>query len=71
MGPLIEDAKFSSESFDQLLYSHTKRECNSVAHILARYAINIPNFLVYIKDVPPQFYLVLQTNLACSNPFKL
>ena len=31
VGPLIEDAKCCSNSFDQLLYSHIKRECNSVA----------------------------------------
>ena len=46
IGPLIEDAKFSLKSFDQLLYSHTKRECISVAYSLARYAVDIPNFLV-------------------------
>ena len=28
-GLLIEDAKNLSLSFDELLYSHTKRECNA------------------------------------------
>ena len=28
MGLLIEDAKNLSRYFDELLYSHTKRECN-------------------------------------------
>ena len=36
IGPRIEDAKFSSKSFDQLLYSHTKRECISITYSLAR-----------------------------------
>ena len=30
--PLIDDAKFSSVNFDQLHYSHVKRECNFTAH---------------------------------------
>ena len=45
-GPLIDDAKFSSLNFDQLLYSHVRRECNFAAHSLARFASNISNFLV-------------------------
>ena len=44
-GLLVEDAKIHSQCFDQLLYSHVKEEGNSVAHCLARYTINIPNFL--------------------------
>lgn len=41
---LLEDAKILSKQFDELLYSHTKKEGNSLAHYLARYAIGIPNF---------------------------
>ena len=52
-GLLVEDAKVLSQQFDELLYSHTKRECNIVAHSLARYAIGIPDFLVWIENVPP------------------
>ena len=36
IGPLITDAKFNSHFFTHLLYSHTKRECNFIAHGLAR-----------------------------------
>ena len=32
IGHWIEDAKIYSNSFIQLLYSHTRRECNSIAH---------------------------------------
>ena len=36
-----------SQNFDKLLYSHTKRNSNFVAHHnLAKYTIGIPNFLV-------------------------
>ena len=44
MGLLIEDAKSLSHCFDELLYSHTKRKCNALAHSLTRYAVGIPNF---------------------------
>ena len=47
MGLLIEDVKMLSQNFDKLLYSHTKRNSNFVAHHnLAKYTIGIPNFLV-------------------------
>ena len=59
---LIEDAKNLSQRFDELFYSHTKRECNTLAHSLARYAIGIPDFLVWMDEVPPQFQNVLQAN---------
>ena len=44
---LVEDVKGKSQSFDQLLYSHTKKEGNLlVAHNLVRYVIDIPDFFV-------------------------
>ena len=42
-----------SLNFQKLLYSHTKRGGNSVAYSLARYANSIPDFLVWMEDVPP------------------
>ena len=48
IGPWIEDAKIYSNSFFfQLLYSHTRRECNSVAHNVAGYKIDIPEFFFF------------------------
>ena len=64
VGPLIEDAKCCSHSFDQLLYSHIKRECNNVAHSLARFVIDISDFSMCMEDVSPQFFPVLQVDLA-------
>ena len=43
-GLLVKDVKKLSQNFEQLLYSHTKREGNSVTHGLARYAIGISDF---------------------------
>ena len=59
MGLLIEDVKMLSQNFDKLLYSHTKRNGNSVAHNLTKYAIGIPDFLVWMEDIPPHRFSVL------------
>jgi len=61
-GLLVEDAKVLPQQFDQMLYSHTKRESNSLAHSLTRYAIGILYFLVWIKNVLPQLHYVSQAN---------
>ena len=53
-----------SQHFDQLLYSYTKRESNLVAYSLAKYVIGIPDFLVYMNDVPSHFHYVFQANLV-------
>ena len=60
---LLGDAKFFPQQFEELRYSYTKREDNSLAHSLARYAISIPDFLVWMEDVQSQFYSVFQTDL--------
>ncbi|XP_065635620.1 uncharacterized protein LOC136070118 [Quercus suber] len=63
MGLLIEDAKQLSQHFEELLYSHAKRDCNVLAHNLARHAAGIPDLLVWMEDVPSHFYDVLQADL--------
>ena len=55
------------QRFDTMLYSHTKREGNSVAHNLARYAISIPNFLVWMENIPPHIQHFVQADLAGFN----
>ncbi|KAL0004830.1 hypothetical protein SO802_012391 [Lithocarpus litseifolius] len=62
LGLLIEDAKKLSHCFVELCYSHAKRECNRLAHNLARYAVCIPDFFVWMEDVPSQFQNVLQAD---------
>ena len=62
LGLLIEDAKRLSHRFDELCYSHTKKECNALAHNLARYVVSIPDFVVWMEDVPSQFQNALQAD---------
>ena len=46
IGPWIDDSKVLASDFVQLQYSHVRRECNRLAHSLARYAVDILDFLV-------------------------
>lgn len=67
MSLLIEEAKQLSQHFEELHYSHAKRDCNVLAHNLARHATGIPDLLVWMEDIPPQFHDVLQANLLSSS----
>ena len=40
------------------------RDCNGVAHSLAKYALSIQDFLVWMEETPPQVFHVLQADLA-------
>ena len=53
-GSLIDDLRFNARCFNQLHYSHIRREGNMVAHRLARYTLNVLEFVVWMEDVPPQ-----------------
>ena len=63
-GLLVEEAKILSQHFDQLLYSHTKRGGNAVAYSLAKYVIDILDFLAWTEDVSPQLNSVLQVDFV-------
>ena len=64
IGLLLEDVRMLSLSFQKLLYSHTKREGNSVTHNLARYTNSIPDFLVWMEDIPQCIQSFIQVDLA-------
>ena len=57
LNSLVEDVKLYSNHFQRVLYSHVKRNGNSVAHNLAKHAICIPDFQVWMEDVPPHIVL--------------
>ncbi|KAL0001636.1 hypothetical protein SO802_015417 [Lithocarpus litseifolius] len=46
LGLLVEDVKVYLNHFSRVLYSHVKRNGNSVAHNLAKHAISILDFQV-------------------------
>ena len=66
-GLLIEDVKRVANSYVRLLYSHVKRNGNRVAHSLAKNAIRIPNFQVWMEDVPSLIVSILQLDVFDSN----
>ena len=51
-GLLVEDVKVYGVKFRRLLYSHVKRNGNSIAHNLAKHVICILDFQVWMEDVP-------------------
>ena len=51
-GLLSDDVWYRSNFFTQLNYSYVKREGNKVVYCLAQYAVNVPDFLVWMEDVP-------------------
>ena len=64
MGLLLEDVKMSANNFVRLLYSHIKRNDNEVAHSLAKNALCIPNFQVWMEDVPSHIVSILQLDVV-------
>ena len=48
-----------SRQYSKLLYSHTKRKGNKVAHCLTRLAANIVDCVVWMEDIPQCIYLVI------------
>ena len=50
--------------FNQLHYSHVKKEINKVAHNLTQHALCISNFVVWMEDVPPPLLLVVLVDIA-------
>ena len=64
LGLLIDDIRCNASLFNQLLYSHVKREGNKVAHSLARYSIYISDFLVWMETVPPPLVSLVLADMA-------
>ena len=64
MEPLIQDAILFSNSYSKLQYSHCRRDCNRLAHSLARYSINVSNYVVWMEEVPNHLLSVVQQDLA-------
>lgn len=64
VGLLMDDIRYDANLFYQLRYSHVRRECNNVIHFLARYALGIIDFVVWMKDVPPLLFSVVQYDIV-------
>lgn len=52
-GHIIRDIKLLSSTVRFVVFSHSWRQCNRVAHGLARMACNFDPFQTWMEDVPP------------------
>ena len=61
---LFHCIRFSHVRREGLLYSHIKRNDNGVAHSLAKNALCIPDFQVWMEDVPFHIGSILQLDVV-------
>ena len=52
-GHIVMDIKVMSSSLGNVLFSHTRRQGNRVAHGMARMVCNFVHFQSWMEDVPP------------------
>ncbi|XP_075657851.1 uncharacterized protein LOC142627844 [Castanea sativa] len=63
-GHLIEEVKMIAESFVSIALSFVPRQCNILAHKIARHVRHVSEYTVWIENVPPQLFTVIQAALA-------
>ena len=63
-GLLLRDSLNLFVGFSNLSYSHTKREGNTAAHNLAQLAVNFPNCVIWMEDVPSDVLSSYHADLA-------
>ena len=61
-GLLMDDTRTFARFFSQLRYSHVNRKCNKVVYRLARHALSISNFVIWMEDVLPPFISAVLAN---------
>lgn len=64
VGLLIDNICFDASFFNQLHYSHVKKECNKVAHSLSWYVLWISNFVVWMEDVSLPLFSIVQADIV-------
>ena len=57
-GHIIADIKALSTYFSCVIFQHTRRQGNMVAHSLARTACNFPPFCTWMEEVPLSSFAV-------------
>ena len=50
-----------AQAFRNIVFSHTKRQANVPAHLLAQYAANIDNYVAWLEECPSH------VGLACNH----
>ena len=63
-GLVLEDAKDLLHHFQRYVFTHTRHSGNSVVHALARRALDIPNYSVWMEDAPPDIIPILYSDFV-------
>ena len=63
-GHLLNDILFLSSFFTNFSVSWVRRQCNKLAHSLARKAKGLPVMTVWMNDIPPDLVSVFQADLS-------
>ena len=61
---LLDEAKEIAERLEEVEFNHVQRQANKVAHNIARHARHVNEFLVWIEDVPPHLFSIIEVNLT-------
>ena len=62
-GHLVKDIQFLASYLSLINYTHVRRQCNALAHSLARRAKSLSQSQVWMKDIPPDSSIVLHADL--------
>ena len=65
-GHLIDEAKEIAKKLVEVEFNHVQRQANNVAHNVARHARHVSKFSVWMEDVHPHLFSVIQVDLASS-----
>ena len=63
-GHLIDEAKELAKDFTYIEFSNVLRQKNSAAHNIVRHARDVNEYLVWMEDVPPHLFSVIQADSA-------
>ena len=61
---LVDDAKSLANQFESVEFSLVKTEGNIEAHNIARHVIQVSKLSVWMEDVPPHLFVVIQAESA-------
>ena len=63
-GNLLEEDKTLAKDFEAIEFSFVPRQCNTLAHKIARHARHASEFTVWMEDVPPHLFNVILATMA-------
>ena len=63
-GHLLEEVKFLVSGFAAIEFSFVPRQCNTLAHNIARHARHVNEYTVWMEDVPPLLSDVILASMA-------